>query len=127
MIDISLAGHAAERLLGTVIEGSESDFLTATQDAMRIVRGGFCEEDELALFPESVDGSLDLERNRPKANAILAERMKIVSLLLAKHKAVLKSIAEELVRSGTLFQEGVAAALRRKASRRTMRKESNRE
>ena len=127
LIDISLAGHAAERLLGTVIEGSESDFLTATQDAMRIVRGGFCEEDELALFPESVDGSMDLERNRPKANAILAERMKIVSSLLAKHKAVLKSIAEELVRSGTLFQEDVAAALRRKASRRTMRKESNRE
>lgn len=127
LIDISLAGHAAERLLGTVIEGSENDFLTATQDAMRIVRGGFCEEDELALFPESVDGSLDLERNRPKVNAILAERMKIVSSLLAKHKAVLKSIAEELVRSGTLFQEDVAAALRRKVSRRTMRKGSNRE
>ena len=114
LIDISLAGHAAERLLGTVKEGSESDFLTATQDALRIVRGGFCEDGELAMAPESADGGQDWERNRPKANAILTERMKIVASLLAKHKTVLSAVAEALVQNGTLFQEDVVAALRRK-------------
>lgn len=114
MIDIALAGNAAERILGTVKEGSESDFLTATQDAMRIVRGGFCEDDDLAITPGTADGSQDWERNRPKANAILAERMKIVASLLAKHKAVLKAVADDLVQNGTLFQEDVVAALRRK-------------
>ena len=42
-------------------------------------------------------------------------------------KAALKSVAEELVNHGTLFQEDVVAILRRKASRRTMRKEAGRE
>ena len=114
LIDISLAGHAAERLLGTVKEGSDSDFRAATRDAMRIVRGGFREDDELAMIPESEDGSQDWERYRPKANAILSERMKIVSSLLAKHKSVLRAVADELVQNGTLFQEDVVAALRRK-------------
>ena len=114
MIDIALAGNAAERLLGTVKEGSESDFRTATQDAMRIVHGGFCEGDELAITPETADGSQDWERIRPKANAILSERMKNVSSLLAKHKTVLKAVADDLVQNGTLFQEDVIATLRRK-------------
>ena len=39
--------------------------------------------------------------------------MKIVSSLLAKHKTTLKVIAEELIQNGTLFQEDVAAILRR--------------
>jgi len=116
LIDISLAGHAAERLLGTVKEGSESDRLAATRDAMRIVCGGFCEDDELAITPETADGSLDWERNRPKANAILSERMKVVTSLLAKHKSALKAVADELVQNGTLFQEDVVAALRRRTN-----------
>ena len=40
--------------------------------------------------------------------------MKIVSSLLAKHKSVLRAVADELVQNGTLFQEDVVAALRRK-------------
>ena len=111
-IDVALAGNAAERILGTVSEGCAGDFSKATDYARRIVCGGFSEDDELAVTPVSVDGGQDWERIRPKANAILAERMKIVSSLLAKNKPALKMVADELVRRGTLFQEDVAAALR---------------
>ena len=114
MIDVALAGNASERLLGTVSEGSESDFVTATDYASRILRGGFCEDDELAVAPNSAEDGQDWERIRPKANKILADRMKIVSALLAKHKTVLKAIAKGLVQNGTLFQEDVTAVLRRK-------------
>ena len=113
-IDVSLAGNAAERVLGTVSEGSKSDFSTATNYARRIVCGGFREGDELAVAPDSATGSMDWKRIRPKVNAILSERMKVVSALLSKHKAALKSVADGLVKRGTLFQEDVEAALRRK-------------
>ena len=113
-IDVALAGNAAERILGTVSEGCESDFSRATDYAKRIVCGGFSEDDELAVTPGSVDGGQDWERIRPKANAILAERMKIVSSLLAKNKTALKMVADELVQRGTLFQEDVVAALHSK-------------
>lgn len=115
-IDVALAGNAAERILGTVSEGSQSDFSTATDYARRIVCGGFREGDELAVAPDSVADGEDWKRIRPKVNAILAERMKAVSALLTKHKSALKSVAEELVKNGTLFQEDVSAALRRKVN-----------
>ncbi len=115
-IDVALAGNAAERILGTVSEGSQSDFCTATDYAKRIVRGGFCDDDELAMTPDHADGEQDWERIRPKVNAILAERKKIVASLLTKNKTLLKSVADELVHRGTLFQEDVAAMLRQKAS-----------
>ncbi len=113
-IDVALAGNAAERILGTISEGGTSDFATATGYATRIVRGGFSTDDELAVAPGSADGGQDWKRIRPKANAILAERMKIVSALLGRHKAALKAVADELVRCGTLFQDDVAAILHRK-------------
>ena len=112
-IDVALAGNAAERLLGTVSEGCKSDFSMATDYAKRIVCGGFSEDDELAIAPSTADGGQDWERIRPKANAILSERMKIVSALLAKNITALKTVAEELVQRGTLFQEDVEAVLRR--------------
>ena len=121
-IDVALAGNAAERILDTVTEGSESDFLAATADAVRIVRGGFCEGGDLAIAPDPADRSRDWERYRPKANAILAERMKSVLSLLAKHKTALKAVAEGLVRNGTLFREDVAAVLCRERNR-TAKKE----
>lgn len=111
-IDVALAGNAAERILGTVSEGSESDRCKATGYAMRIVRGGFCDDDELAMTPDHTDSVHDWARIRPKANAILSERKKVVTSLLTKNKAALKSIADDLVRRGTLFQEDVAAMLR---------------
>lgn len=114
-IDVALAGNAAERILGTVSEGCESDFSTATDYARRIVRGGFSEGDELAVTPGSVDSGRDWERIRPRVNEILAARMKIVSTLLTKHKTKLKMVADELAQRGTLFQEDVAAALRGKS------------
>ena len=115
-IDVALAGNAAERILGTVSEGSKSDFTTATNFACRIVCGGFREGDELAVAPDSATCSQDWKRIRPKVNAILSERMKAVSALLAKHRTALKAVAGELVRHGTLFQEDVAAALGRAES-----------
>ncbi|MBQ3288715.1 MAG: AAA family ATPase [Kiritimatiellae bacterium] len=116
MIDIALAGNAAEHILGTVKEGSESDFIIARDYARRIVCGGFCEDDEIAMIPSSADNGQYWEHILPKVNPILADRRKIVTSLLAKHKTALESIAEGLVKNGTLFQEDVAAMLRRKRS-----------
>ena len=113
-IDVALAGNAAERILGTVSEGSKSDFVAATGYARRIVCGGFCEGDELAVTPNFAEGGRYWERIRPKVNAILADRMKIVSSLLTKHKTALKIVANDLVQCGTLFQEDVEAALHRR-------------
>ncbi len=113
-IDVALAGNAAERILGTVAEGSESDFAAATGYARRIVCGGFCEGDELAVTPGFAEGDHYWERIRPKVNTILMGRMKIVTALLTEHKAALKSVADDLVQCGTLFQEDVAATLHRK-------------
>lgn len=124
-IDVALAGNAAERLLGTLSEGSLSDFCTATVYAKRIVRGGFGDDDELAIAPDLADSEHDWARIRPKVNAILAERKKIVDSLLAKHKAALKSVANELVQQGTLFQEDVVAILNRK-TRLIKKKEARR-
>ena len=126
-IDVALAGNVAERILGTVSEGSESDRCKATEYAKRIVRGGFCDDDEIAIMPDYTDSEHDWARIRPKVNAILAARKKIVASILTKNKTALKSVADELVHHGTLFQEDVVAILRRKASRRTMRKEAERE
>jgi len=113
-IDVALAGNAAERLFGTVSEGSESDFATATGYAKRIICGGFREGDDLAVTPEFAEGEHDWNRIRPRVNEILKERMKIVSALLAEHMVALKTVADRLVRHGTLFQEDVADAIRRK-------------
>jgi len=124
-IDVALAGNVAERLLGTLSEGSLSDFCTATVYAKRIVRGGFGDDDELAIAPDLADSEHDWARIRPKVNAILAERKKIVDSLLAKHKAALKSVANELVQQGTLFQEDVVDILNRK-TRLIKKKEARR-
>ena len=115
-IDVALAGNAAERILGTVSEGSRSDFCQATGYAKRIVRGGFCDDDELAMMSDYTDSEHDLARIRPKVTAILKERKKVVASLLTRNKAALKSVADELVHHGTLFQEDVAAILRRKTN-----------
>ena len=110
-IDVALAGNAAERILGTVAEGSQSDFCRATDYAKRIVRGGFDDDDELAMTPDCTDSEHDWARIRPKVNAILTERKKVVASLLTKNKAALKSVADELVHHGTLFREDVVAML----------------
>ena len=115
-IDVALAGNAAERLLGTVTEGSDSDFCKATDYAKRIVRGGFCDDDELAMTTDYADSEHDWARIRPKVNAILTERKKVVASLLTKNKVVLQSVADELVHCGTLFQEDVVGMLRRKTN-----------
>ena len=115
-IDIALAGNVAEGILGTVSEGSQSDFCTATDYARRIVHGGFCDDDELALPPDYANSEHDWARIRPKVAAILAERKKVVAALLARNRAALKSVADELVHRGTLFQEDVVALLRRKTN-----------
>ena len=115
-IDIALAGNVAEGILGTVSEGSQSDFCTATDYARRIVHGGFCDDDELALPPDYANNEHDWARIRPKVAAILAERKKVVAALLARNRAALKSVADELVHRGTLFQEDVVALLRRKTN-----------
>ena len=75
-IDVALAGNVAERILGTVSEGSESDRCKATEYAKRIVRGGFCDDDEIAIMPDYTDSEHDWTRIRPKVNAILAARKK---------------------------------------------------
>jgi hypothetical protein len=96
--------------------------VAATGYARRIVCGGFCEGDELAVTPNFAEGGRYWERIRPKVNAILSDRMKIVSSLLTKHKSALRAVASDLVQCGTLFQEDVEAALRRKRSTIAKRK-----
>lgn len=113
-IDIALAGNAAERILGTVFEGSGSDFAAATKYAQRIIYGGFQENGDLAVPPRMNDEKLEWERIRREVNKILAERRSAVNSLLTKHKATLKSVAEELVRNETLFKEDIVAILQRK-------------
>ena len=113
-IDIALAGNAAERILGTVSEGSGNDFAAATKYAKRIIYGGFQENGDLAVPPRMNDEKLEWERIRREVNKILAERRAIVNSLLTKHKATLKSVAEELVRNETLFKEDIVAIVQRK-------------
>ena len=115
-IDVSLAGNAAERILGTVSEGSQRDFGKARDYAKRIVCGGLCDDEELAMMADHTDSRHDLELIRPKVTAILAERKKIVTALLTKNKAALRSVADGIVHHGTLFQEDVVAILRRKTN-----------
>ena len=78
--------------------------------------GGFCDDEELAMMPDYADSEHEWARLRPKVTPILKERKKIVAALLTENKAALKSVAEELVRHGTLFQEDVVAILRRKTN-----------
>ena len=68
------------------------------------------------MTPDHTDSEHDWARIRPKINAILAERKKIVASLLTKNKATLKSVVDELIHLGTLFQEDVLAILRRKTN-----------
>ena len=60
------------------------------------------------------DEKLEWERIRREVNKILAERRAIVNSLLTKHKATLKSMAEELARNETLFKEDIVAIVQRK-------------
>mgnify|MGYP003290893698 FL=1 len=110
-IDVALGGHAAERLFGTVSEGSESDFEHATKYARKLLSGGLLGKDNLAVTPEFAEGEHDWQRIRPKVNAILRERLDKTATLLADHKAELKAIADELVRKGTLFSDDVDSIL----------------
>lgn len=102
-IDISLAGNAAERLFDTVAEGSESDFLNATESARRALSGGFNEDGELALREEDEDWKIV----RPKVNRLLKERLDFTIRTLSDHKDELKRIVEELLLKGTVFSDDI--------------------
>ena len=110
-IDVVLAGRAAESLLATPSEGSESDFRKATDYATRLVRGGFGDTDELAITPDSAMGAREWERIRPKVNAILAERRAHVSKMLDERRALLERVAQELFSKSVLFVEDVEAII----------------
>ena len=45
-------------------EGSQSDFEKATDYAKRIVRGGFCDDEELAMMPDYADSDLSVRFSR---------------------------------------------------------------
>ena len=110
-IDVALGGNVAERIFGTVSEGSESDFAHATKYARKLLSGGLLGKDNLAVTPDFAEGEQDWQRIRPKVNAILREHMDRTTKLLSEHKSELKAIADELVRKGTLFSDEVELLL----------------
>jgi len=111
-IDVALAGSAAQRIFGTVSEGSESDFEHATRYARKLLSGGIMGGEDLAVTPDFAEGEHDWQRIRPKVNAILNERMKRTTALLTEHKSVLKAVADNLMNKGTLFADDIAALMR---------------
>lgn len=116
-IDIALAGNAAERLLGTVCEGSESDFRKATKLARRALSSAFDDGDELAL--EEADDASEESRGRlhDKVNELLKNELERTLKLLEPHRGTLIRLADELVRKGTLFPDDFTRHLKREITR----------
>lgn len=105
MIDIVLAGHAAERVTGEAAEGSEKDFRLASDYACRLIRAGLVGDEEIARAPGSDDAAGDWDHLRPRVNAILKERLALTVSYLKKEESLLKRTAEQLFRRGILFAD----------------------
>ena len=105
MIDMSLAGRAAEELLAEPSDGVQSDFEHATHLAANMIRLGLAKGNIM-----SVAGETDKEfmlRHNEEIEDILQERMRTVQKLLLDHRAFLEAVAEALEAQKLLFEADV--------------------
>lgn len=115
LIDMTLAGRAAEELLAEPSDGVQSDFEHATVLASRMLRLGL-ENDNLLAIPGESDKEFML-RNRADIEKILRTRMSGVQKLLAKHQSFLEAVAEALEAQKTLFEADILQLLKEKGGR----------
>lgn len=112
MIDVSLGGRAAEKLLADPTCGVGSDFERATRLAIEMLQKGLANEHILSL-PGEQENKNDLKQfginHRKELNQILTDRMKIVEALLTEHKAFLKAVADALAEKKLLLESEILA------------------
>lgn len=104
-IDIALAGHAAEVVMGCVTTGSTGDFKIATAHACQYIRAGFSEDGIIAIAPDNNMKLLEWTELQPKATEILHKRLAIVVKYLRKHKRLLVATAKKLFDNEILFAD----------------------
>lgn len=112
MIDVSLGGRAAEKLLAAPTCGVGSDFEYATRLAIEMLQNGLANEHILSL-PGEQENKSDIKQfginHRKELNQILMDRMKAVEALLAEHKAFLKAVADALAEKKLLLESEILA------------------
>lgn len=104
-IDISLAGFAAERVMGCVTTGSTGDFKLATAYACQYIQAGFSEDGIIAIAPDNNMKALEWTDLQPRASEILNKRLAIVVKYLGKNKRLLVATAKKLFEQGILFAD----------------------
>ena len=107
MIDMSLAGRAAEELLAEPSDGVQSDFEHATHLAANMIRLGLAKGNIMSVAGET-DKEFSL-RHSKEIEDILQERMRTVQKLLLDHRAFLEAVAEALETQKLLFEADVKA------------------
>ncbi|MBP5311317.1 MAG: AAA family ATPase [Clostridia bacterium] len=112
LIDVSLAGRAAENLLSAPTCGVGSDFEYATRLAIEMLQMGLINEHILSL-PGEQDNQKDIKQfginHRKELNQILNERMRAVKELFIAHKAFLKAVADALKEKKLLLESEILA------------------
>jgi len=112
MIDVSLGGRAAEKLLVAPTCGVGSDFEHATRLAIEMLQNGLANEHILSL-PGEQENKNDIKQfginHRKELNQILMDRMKAVEALLTEHKAFLKAVADALAEKKLLLESEILA------------------
>ncbi len=112
MIDVSLGGRAAEKLLAAPTCGVGSDFEHATRLAIEMLQNGLANEHILSL-PGEQENKNDIKQfginHRKELNQILMDRMKAVEALLTEHKAFLKAVADALAEKKLLLESEILA------------------
>lgn len=111
-IDIALAGHAAEVVMGCVTTGSTGDFKLATAYACQYIRAGFSEDGIIAIAPDNNMKALEWTELQPRASEILNKRLAIVVKYLGKNKRLLVATAKKLFEQGVLFADELPTHVR---------------
>ena len=112
VIDMDLAGRAAEETLSVATCGVGSDFEQATKTAIKILQQGLASEHILTLPGEQSDMEAYNKfamNHRKELDKLLAERMKLVKELFQEHKEFLKAVAKNLVEKKLLLESDILA------------------
>ncbi|MBR5901860.1 AAA family ATPase [bacterium] len=112
MIDLALAGRAAENLLSVRTCGVESDFKQATGSAIRMLQEGLASEHILTLPGEQTDLEAFNKfamNHRKELEQILNERLKAVEKLFKEHMDFLKAVADALAEKKLLLESEILA------------------
>lgn len=107
LIEMNLAGRAAEELLAEASDGVQSDFTHATLLASEMIRIGLAGDNLMIVYQE--DEKEFILRHKEEIEKILRERMKEVRELLKAHSEFLKAVAEALVTEKLLFEADILA------------------